>query len=356
MQLPSEITIKSKLKTYKVSFYETVEKGFVENVNSSDFLIVDQNLRSFYNFIEFKNKIIWIEAKEETKSFENLSPIIEKLLELGIKKNSRIVAIGGGIVQDTVSFISSILFRGIEWIFFPTTLLAQGDSCIGGKSSINFGKYKNQLGNFNPPNKVIICFEFLKTITDMEYRSGIGEMCHFYFVSGRTDTNFFISKYKRAINKEQQDLVDIIERTLLIKKKFVENDEFDKNERLLLNYGHSFGHALESLTNYSVPHGIAVCHGMKISNYLSAHFSFLEKAEYEEMFEILQTITKGQKSPQNIDIHKFCDALKKDKKNLNKRPRVVLTNGIGKMFLQEIEITDQIKTVLNKYFLEIFFV
>ena len=354
MQLPSDIDITSKLKTYRVSFYETIEDGLLGNINNSDFLIIDRSLKDIYNFSKFENKIIWLEAKEETKSFENLVPVIQNLLELGIKRNSRIVAIGGGIIQDTVSFISSILFRGIEWIFFPTTLLSQGDSCIGGKTSINFGKYKNQLGNFNPPNKVSICFEFLKTITDKEYRSGIGEMCHFYFVSGRSDVDFFTSKYKGAINKVPQDLIDVVERTLLIKRGFVENDEFDKKERLLLNYGHSFGHALESLTNYSIPHGIAVCHGMKISNFISKFYSFLGQKEYLEMHEILQTICEGQSQVKKIDVKKFFNALKKDKKNINNNPRVVLTNGIGKMFLKEITLTDDLEEKLEKYFLEIF--
>lgn len=352
MLLPSEISISSKLKTYQVFFSNNFRETLIENLNEQDFLIVDKKLKTLYNLDNIENKILWLEAKEGTKTFQNLTPVIQQILDLGIRKNTRIIAIGGGIIQDTVSFISSILFRGLEWIFFPTTLLAQGDSCIGGKTSINFGKYKNQLGNFNPPNKVIICFEFLKTITDTEFKSGIGEMAHFYFVSGKEDVDFFVSKYQNALNKNEQDLADIVERTLLIKKRFIENDEFDKGERLLLNYGHSFGHALETLTDYSIPHGIAVSHGMNISNYLSNYYGFLKQQEYEEIFLILKEIFKDHEIPKTLDIHKFCDALKKDKKNLNKNPKVVLTSGIGNMFLKEIEITDDLISVLNKYFSE----
>ena len=352
MQLPSEVSISSKFKNYSVSFCETFADGISKNLKEQDLVIADEKLKLLYDFSIINNKIIWIEAKEETKSFENLSPIIDEILRVGARKNTRIVAIGGGITQDTVSFISSILFRGLEWIFFPTTLLAQGDSCIGGKTSINFGNYKNQLGNFNPPNKVVVCVEFLSTITEEEYRSGIGEMCHFHMVSGEDDLDYFTSKYKNCLKKNWQDLTGIIQRTLLVKKCFIEKDEFDKNERLLLNYGHSFGHALESLTEYAIPHGLAVAHGMNISNYLSNYYGYLKSEEYQKMREVINPILVGSDLPKNISVEKFCEALKKDKKNINKNPTVVLTRGVGKMFLKEIEVTDQLLKILDKYFLE----
>src|SRR5207244_7259170 len=119
-----------------------------------------------------------------------LGPVIEDLIGRRFTKKGRLVAIGGGIVQDVTAFTASILFRGVGWVFFPTSLLAQCDSCIGSKTSINVGAYKNQLGNFWPPRSVLIDLAFLDTLGEREIRSGIGEMLHYFFVTGEDDVRW----------------------------------------------------------------------------------------------------------------------------------------------------------------------
>ena len=325
--------IKSSIKNYTINFHNTFNVGLLD-YNKGDIIIVDKNvILPPHNLTCIK-----INATEKTKSYTHLPIIIDKILSNQFSKNNKLIAIGGGITQDIVSFISSILFRGVNWVFFPTTLLAQGDSCIGGKTSINFRNYKNQLGNFNPPDKVHICNDFLKTLKPNDVKSGLGEMLHFYLISGQTDYNF----YKQNHLKSKQNL---IKRCLEIKKGFVERDEFDKGERLLLNYGHTFGHAIESTTNYQYPHGISVCLGMDIANYISMKLGYITEEYYISLKDFIFSI-------HNIDfkilnIEHYITALKKDKKNINpNKLRCVLTKGVGKMFLEEIKY-EEIKSILE---------
>ena len=114
-------------------------------------------------------------------------PVIQHLIDNGFRKNHRLFGIGGGITQDITAFTSSIMYRGVDWLFYPTTLLAQGDSCIGSKTSINFGAFKNQIGGFYPPNKILINPDFLDSLSDAEMKSGLGEMCHYFIVASEAD-------------------------------------------------------------------------------------------------------------------------------------------------------------------------
>ena len=265
-------TVKSKIHDYSVDFISNVEDSFSNQLIESDFLIIDKKVYDLFKEklstkIDKHRKLL-IDATEKQKSYEELIPIIKFLIESGVKKNHRLVAIGGGVTQDVTAFIASILYRGIEWIFYPTTLLAQGDSCIGSKTSINFGEYKNQIGGFYPPNHIFIDTNFLTTLPESEIKSGFGEMCHYFIVSSEADFVFFKKSYNE-LNENRTILNSVISRSLGIKKRYAEIDEFDKNERQVFNYGHSFGHAIESLTNYEIPHGIAVAFGMDISNFIS---------------------------------------------------------------------------------------
>ena len=243
--------IKSKIKNYNLEFIGSYKKKIL-SYSKSQLIIIDRNVFNlfFKNQIKIKNFIL-INSSEESKSYHKISNIINKILQKRLNKKSKIIAIGGGITQDITSFICSIYFRGIDWEFFPTTLLAQGDSCIGGKTSINFGKFKNQLGNFNPPSNIYIDIIFLKKLKKRDIESGIGEMAHLLAVRGIANFNSIKKYFKSEIS-----LKDLIITSLQSKKYYIEKDEFDKKERKLLNFGHTFGHAIESATNYKIPHGV----------------------------------------------------------------------------------------------------
>ena len=335
----SNMTIKSSVKNYEVIFVED-RNLLIADYSEKDVIIVDKNVKKLWPslFNEITANVIEIEATEKTKSYYQIGEIIQKLIDNGFKKNGKIIALGGGITQDICGFISSIMFRGVEWDFYPTTLLAQGDSCIGGKTSVNFGNYKNQLGNFNPPKQIYIYPEFVDTLSDLDIRSGVGEMLHFYLVSSKADFDLF---------KTHQNPKSLVKRCLEIKKGFIEIDEFDKKERLVLNYGHTFGHVIETITNHIIPHGIAVSMGMDIANYISMKKGYIDENIYKEINYIIKGLCHNIEHDK-FDVNEFVEALKKDKKNISSDIMCVLTKGVGNMFLEEIDI-DSMVGYLTEY-------
>ena len=306
----------SIIHDYKVQFIHDFVQTLGSELCDGDFLIIDNKIKSLYpsDLAPFLDKYstIGIDANEHQKSYEGVIPIIQTLINSGFRKNHRLVAIGGGITQDITAFIASIMYRGVKWIYFPTTLLAQGDSCIGSKTSINFGDYKNQVGGFYPPNKIFIYPEFLASLSENELSSGMGEMLHYFVVSGEEDFRMYESNFKEAF-LDKSILAKIILKSLSIKKKYIEKDEFDQNIRQVFNYGHSFGHAIESLTKYRIPHGIAVSFGMDMANYISVKMGLIDDVVRDEIRVITKFIWKGY-SLRGIDVQTFINALSKDKK------------------------------------------
>jgi len=322
--------IKSKLKIYNLEFIDSYKKKILD-YDKNQLFIIDRNVFNlfFKNQIKIKNFIL-IKSSEESKSYHKISNIINKILQKRLNKKSKIIAIGGGITQDITSFICSIYFRGIDWEFFPTTLLAQGDSCIGGKTSINFGKFKNQLGNFNPPSNIYIDIIFLKKLKKRDIESGIGEMAHLLAVRGIANFNSIKKYFKSEIS-----LKDLIITSLQSKKYYIEKDEFDKKERKLLNFGHTFGHAIESATNYKIPHGVCVAYGCLIAFWISNKMNYLTNKNYLQCEKVLKLIINNKIK---FNILEFKKAILRDKKANKNKVGFILSHGCGKMFIKEMKI------------------
>jgi 3-dehydroquinate synthase len=257
------------------------------------------------------------------------------------------VAIGGGITQDIVTFISSILFRGVEWKFIPTTLLAQCDSCIGSKSSINFDQFKNLLGTFNPPSEIFIYLGFLNSLSESEIRSGIGEMLHYFFTNGIKWAQEIADNFDQLL-VDRSRLKPFIFESLRIKKEVIEIDEFDTSIRHIFNYGHTFGHAIEAITNYEIPHGHAISIGMDLANYISLNRGMITIDQFEEMHSILIKnippfkLTKG-------NIEQYFVALSKDKKNKGDLLGCILTFGAGKVEKVFLNMDDSLRSIMLSY-------
>lgn len=329
------IKVNSSLKTYSVNFCDWKKFTF----NKNDIFLIDLNLKNYFK--NLKCSKVFIKASEQTKSYENIPNIIEQLQASGLSRESRLVAVGGGTVQDTAGFIASLIFRGIDWVFIPTTLIAQGDSCIGGKTSINLNGKKNQIGTFNPPSEIINDITFLETLPQEQILSGYGELLH-YFLIDSYDSFLFYKTNKKQIKK-------LIYKALMIKKNIIEKDEFDFSERIILNYGHSFGHAIEGATEYEVPHGVAVAIGMSIANHISYQEGFLDKQHFNEMNEVLNEIFKNY-NKKIINPYKVIEFLKKDKKNKNNKYGLILSYGIGKKFLTYFKFESKIEKYIIDYF------
>jgi 3-dehydroquinate synthase len=291
---------------------------------------------------------ILIEATEDTKSYESIGRIIEKIVSKGFSKNNKLVAIGGGITQDVTSFAASILLRGVDWTFYPTNLASQCDSCIGSKTSVNLGSYKNQLGGFWPPREILIDFTFCKTLSALDICAGLGEMMHYFLVDGRDCIHKLSGEVKDAKINDHV-LSKLVERSLLIKKAMVEIDEFDQGPRRVFNYGHTFGHALEAATNFAVPHGIAVAYGMDLANIISARLGLINIDLRNELRLILDEIWDICPIPL-LKIDVFLAALMKDKKNVDGKLNAIMTRGLGDMYQTPIELTDEIKNLISDFF------
>ena len=347
-----DFKIKSSIHDYEVKFVENVIDVLENEICHDDIIIIDNKVKNLYpHLLKDLNKkinVIGLDVSEEQKSYDRLIPIIQELINSGFRKNHSLIGIGGGIIQDITAFIASIMYRGVKWKFFPTTLLAQGDSCIGSKTSINFGKYKNQVGGFYPPEKILINTEFLDTLSKTDFQSGMGEMSHYFVVAGEKDFIDYKMNYENAFNNKNI-LIKMISNSLKIKKSYIEIDEFDQKERQVFNYGHSFGHAIESLTDYAVPHGIAVSFGMDMANYISVRKNYLSKDIRYEIRELLEKIWNGF-NIKNLDVEKFALALSKDKKNVGNELRLILCKGYGKVFKTKQSLDDDFMHLLNDYF------
>ncbi len=347
-----KFSVKSRMGSYEVSFVDDFAPVLGRYRSEEPFLIVDKGVMRFYgdrikSFFP-ENRIFTVEAAERHKTVEYCYSVIKTLVRNNVRKNSFIIAIGGGIIQDITAFVSSILFRGVKWIFFPTTLLAQADSCIGSKSSINMGKFKNLLGTFYPPENIFIDINFLDTLPADAVKSGVGEMLHFYFIAGSKLAGKMMGGYGEFVSSPRL-LRKYISASLRIKKSFVEIDEFDKDKRNILNYGHTFGHAIETVSGYRINHGQAVTMGMDIANYISLKSGRINALVFKSMHKILLgnmprfTIGSG-------NIGNYLSALSKDKKNAGKSLACILTRGPGSMYKARLSPGKKLARMILGYF------
>jgi len=350
--MSDSFSIKSSIRgSYHLQFINDLQRQLsILCEHDNIIFILDQNVHKLF-FQEFKiienSRQIFIDPSEKLKTVEYSLELIRSLIDVQVRKNDVLVAIGGGITQDIVVFISSILFRGVEWKFIPTTLLAQCDSCIGSKSSINFDQFKNLLGTFNPPSEIFIYLGFLNTLSESEIRSGIGEMLHYFFTQG-------IEQAQRISDNFDQLLVDrsllkpFILESLKIKKEIIEIDEFDTSIRHIFNYGHTFGHAIEAITAYEIPHGQAISTGMDIANYISLNRGMITIEQFEEMHSILKkNIPPFELTKDNIE--QYFLALSKDKKNKGVLLGCILTFGAGKVEKVFINMDDSLRSLILSY-------
>ena len=289
--MSDRMTIRASKFDYTVDFTVGLPVMLEQGPLDDRHYIIDRHVAELYrdklgNILAAPRTIL-ADATEETKSLEYLPKIVSALVANGLRRGQTLVAIGGGVIQDATCFLSATMLRGVPWEFVPTTLLAQADSCIGSKSSINCGGAKNILGTFTPPRYVHLGTGFLGTLAETEIHSGVGEILKAHAIDGPASFDGVAADYQKLFT-DKNVLLKHLRRALEIKKPFVERDEYDQNERLVFNYGHSFGHALEAATEFGIPHGIAVSMGMDIANLVSARLGVGSEGEYRRMHKILR--------------------------------------------------------------------
>jgi len=333
------INIQSHKGIYSVNFDKELLSNIPNFLIGKYHFIIDANVARHYKnslrpLLENKNTVL-IDATEENKSLDRIIPIFEKLIANSIRRDHFLLAIGGGIIQDITCFIASTLLRGIAWKFMPTTLLAQADSCIGSKSSINLAKTKNIIGTFNPPKEIFLCTDFLDTLEIKEILSGIGEILKVHAIDSVEEFDRISADYDLLL-KNRNTLLSYIRQALLIKKKFIEVDEFDRGVRNIFNYGHSFGHAIEAATEFKVPHGIAVTIGMDMANRIASLRGLIPERHYLRMHLVLRKNYESY-AKTFISLDDMLFALSKDKKNTSNKLILILPVGDNAK-IQPIEI------------------
>lgn len=321
---------------YSIYFKEENYKelsAFVDKVNySSVFILVDTNTFEhcyprFMQFFSAKSgvEVIQIDAGEEHKNIDTCIGVWEAIADLGGDRKSLLITLGGGVVNDLGGFVAATFKRGIDFISIPTTLLAMVDASVGGKTGVDLGVLKNQVGLFANPKMVLIDPEYLQTLSHREIRSGVAEIIKYGLTYDR-------DLYDKISTNKQLNIVSLIQRSVEIKNQVVTKDPKEKGLRKILNFGHTIGHAVESYflkskNKKKLTHGEAIAVGMICECYISSQ---LLGFPFSKTKEIKQTITSiyGKTEITESDFDKIISLLKHDKKNVGGRVNFVLLKNI----------------------------
>lgn len=346
--------IKSSTKDYLVSLYNSFDNIKNYEVGENTFVVIDKVLYELYKkelFLKIpENQLYILEAVEDNKKVETALEICEIMTNIPAKRNVRLVSFGGGIVQDVTGFVANILYRGIHWTFYPTTLLAACDSCIGGKTSLNYKKFKNLLGTFYPPDEINIYTPFFKTLLEKDFQSGLGEVVKFNVMFGEEGIKKMESNIDALLKREDDKLEQFVESSLLFKKDFIEEDEFDRGVRIHLNFAHTFGHAFETMSHYAIPHGTAVAMGTIVANRISLQRGWLTEDKVVRVENVLWKIIHIDTGSFQVDLNEMIDAIHKDKKQTGKELTAVLMKDDMKLQIVHDVKRDEIEKAITFLF------
>lgn len=332
----SNLKIESSFGSYWIRFQDIDPKEYPDS-----YFLVDQMIKDLVYLPP--ERTVYVEVIESKKNLISVEEVVTELSLKGMTKNNQLLVIGGGFLQDIGTLVASLYMRGVDWTYAPTTLAAMGDSCIGGKSSINTSAVKNLIGNFYPPREVIINVSFTSSLPEIEVLAGLSEIIKICYA--RSFSNFEqCTRLLKAweLTKCEEHLLSVVKLSLESKKYFVEKDEFDRGIRKHLNFGHSFGHAIESTTNYKIPHGVAVMLGMMAA---TKHPMSQENGNTKSLENWIKWSCKFmgseiKKDLQDLDYAVFAEALSKDKKNTSQNLVLILPDVDG-LKIVEIPFKDK---------------
>ncbi|UUV18658.1 3-dehydroquinate synthase [Fusobacteria bacterium ZRK30] len=304
-------------------------------------VVTDTNVDSLYGDKILKNlensgytpvKVVF-DAGEENKNFDTLTEVYEKMIDSGIKRGDLLIAFGGGVVGDLAGFAASTIYRGMDFIQIPTTLLAQVDSSVGGKVAVDTTRGKNLVGSFYQPKMVIIDPELLKTLDEREVRSGMAEVIKYGAIYDNKFFNYLLEK--KDLKSSMGDIEKIIKRCCEIKAQIVEIDELDLGLRMILNFGHTLGHAIEKYYDYTkYTHGEAISIGMYEITILGEKLGITKKGESEKMKEILKKYELPIED--KVNLGDLIEIMKSDKKNISGILNFIFLSEIGKVEVKKV--------------------
>lgn len=345
---------KVNINLFEHSYPIYIEKGIFNNLGKyikevartkKIAIVTDTNVDNLYGDKiveilkeeEFEIKKIVVPAGEESKSFRKYEKVLNEMLEFSMTRSDLIIAFGGGVVGDLTGFVASSLLRGVRFVQVPTTLLAQVDSSVGGKVAINTNYGKNLVGAFYQPIGVYIDPVLLETLTKRYFADGMAEVIKYGCIKDR-------ELFHNLLNYNEEEFNDNIEKIIYtccdIKRQVVEKDEKDIGERMLLNFGHTIGHAIEKYFNYKTfTHGEAVAVGMCMITKMAEELGETKIGTCDEILEILRKYLLPIRV-QLKDKSKVLNAIGLDKKNMGKNLSIILLNEIGDSYIKEIKLEE----------------
>ena len=312
--------------------------------NISGFAVItDSKVKSLYGgkllwnlrHAGLKAEILSFPQGEKSKTFPTVETLSNQMVEKGFDRDSCVIALGGGVVNDLAGFVSSIYMRGIPVIQIPTTLLAMIDSSIGGKTGVNLNSGKNLIGTFHQPLAVFIDPYFLKTLPIKQIRNGLAEAIKYGIIRSRTLFNFIDKNLEKILKLDQKILKRLIENCVKIKTEIVEKDEKEKGIRQILNYGHTFGHAMEKQSNYTLLHGFAISLGMVLANRIAVEKNILKQHDSD----CIKNLLKKTGLPVYTMHKPTLKDVQNDKKKHEKSINFILPTRIGEVIIHKIKIT-----------------
>jgi 3-dehydroquinate synthase len=314
------------------------------------FVIADERVASLYGdaFAAFAHAPWYVlTATEAEKRLHGVERALLALQAAGGSKRTTIVAIGGGITQDVATLAAHLWYRGVPYVYVPTTLLAMADSCIGAKCAVNLGAFKNQLGTFQSPQRVLVCERFADTLADDDVRSGYGEIVKLALI----DSAAAFAKVRGDVTAggfRSASLSAHVRASLEIKRRIIEIDEHERDLRRILNFGHTFGHALEAVTNNAVPHGIAVAWGLDVANFVAWRRGLLARAVYDDVHAFAAECF-AFRGAGPYDAAAIFAAMARDKKAAAGSVALILAHGLGDVRVVPTALDAQLEADIADY-------
>lgn len=347
-------SINSSIHDYTISFEK--DMNFIVSLldEPNAIFIIDANVHQLYKHLflslEGRQKLILLDAIEENKTLAAAEKIYDKIIALQPTKKTKIVSIGGGITQDVTGFVASTFYRGLNWTYLPTTLLAQADSCMGSKTSLNYKSYKNILGTFYPPHAIHIVAEFTNSLSEEDFYSGMGEVAKLHAMGGASSFQMLSEKLSGVYERDIATITFLTKSSLDIKWTYMDGDEFDQGKRNMLNYGHEFGHAIETATNYKIPHGQAILIGMVMANEVAYKKGHLARPLNDKLNKVfIELLKSNYKQLVSIDDNSIVAAMKQDKKRIGKGlPLIMMNNNYD--FFKILDLTEEEAVDAIEYF------
>jgi 3-dehydroquinate synthase len=337
---------------YDVEFSDTIA-GALHQLSSRQecFIVCDVNVYRLHEAAlaplckQFPSYVV--EATEETKSLAGVQTLVDWLIENRAVRSATLIAIGGGTIQDLVGFTAHIYYRGVDWFFLPTTVLSQADSCIGAKTGINVLPFKNQLGVLHSPKGVAIVSEFLETLPDIEVASGYGEIVKLSV----TSSHHFLDRLELGLASggiRNPMHLELTHSSLVAKKEIIELDEYESDLRRILNYGHSFGHALEACSNHAIPHGLAVLWGITVINWLGCRWGMTDPQTAQRLEDLIRN-NFDYRLPLKPEPEDLLEMLSRDKKVSRGQMNFAVLNRPGEFSIAPRALDDALRLQVQEY-------